>query len=113
MTATSLGNNYYASIDDDSSILAIFKKLSNNGKVFLRKNNSDFVNLNVMYAYRILCQATVCNIQAVNNILALLDTVVEIFFCLYRYGLNSRRFYNGKDKILNDKDGFVTVKMLL
>ena len=39
------------------------KKLSNNGKDILRKNNSDFANLNVMYAHRILCQASVCNIQ--------------------------------------------------
>ena len=49
------------------------KKLSNNGKDTLRKNNSDFVNLNVMYAYRI-CQASVCNIQAACYILALLET---------------------------------------
>ena len=34
-------------------------------------------------------------------------------FCLYRYGLNSRQFYNGKDKTLHGKGGFVTVKMLL
>ena len=51
------------------------KKLSNNGKDTLRKNNSDFVNLNVMYAYRILCQASVCNIQAACYILALLETL--------------------------------------
>ena len=66
-----------------------------------------------MYAYRILCQASVCNIQAACYILALLETLIEIFFCLYRYGSNSRQFYNGKDRTLNGKDGFVTVKMLL
>ena len=66
-----------------------------------------------MYAYRILSQASVCNIQAACYILALLETLMEIFFCLYRYGLNSRQFYNGKDRTLNGKDGFVTVKMLL
>ena len=32
---------------------------------------------------------------------------------LYRYGLNSRQFYNGEDRTLNGKDGIVTVKMLL
>ena len=89
------------------------KKLSNNGKDILRKNNSDFVNLNVMYTYSILCQASVCNIQAACYILALLETLIEIFFCLYRYGLNSRQFYIGKDRTLNGKDGFVTVEMLL
>ena len=87
------------------------KKLSNNGKDTLRKNNSDFVNINVMYAYRILCQASVCNIQAACYILELLETL--IFFCVHRYGLNSRQFYNGKDRTLNGKDGFVTVKILL
>ena len=56
------------------------KKLSNNGKDILRKNNSDSVNLNVMYAYRILCQAAMCNIQAACYILALLETKMEIFF---------------------------------
>ena len=34
-------------------------------------------------------------------------------FSLYRYGLNSRQFYNDKDRTLNGKYGFVTVKMLL
>ena len=91
---------------------AIFKKISNNGKDILRKIYSDFVNLNVMYAYRTLCQASVCNIQAACYILALLDTLMEIVFCLYWYGLNNRQFYNGKDRTLNGKDGFVTVKML-
>ena len=67
--------------------------MSINGKDILRKNNSDFVNLNVMYAYRKLCQASVCNIQVACYILALLETLIEIFFCLYRYGLNSRQFY--------------------
>ena len=72
------------------------------------------MNFNVMYAYRILCQASVCNIQAACYILALLETLKEIFFCLYQYGLNSRQFYyNGKDRTLYGKDGFVTVKMLL
>ena len=89
------------------------KKMSNNGKDTLRKNHFDFVNLNVMYAYRILCQASVWNIQAVCYILALLETLIEIFFCLYRYGLISRQFCNSKDRTLNGKDGFVTVKMLL
>ena len=89
------------------------KKLSNNGKDISRKNNSDFVNLNVMYAYRILCQASVCNIQAACYILALLETIIEICFCLHWYGLNSRQFYNGKDRTLNGKGGFVTVKVLL
>ena len=89
------------------------KKLSNNGKDMLRKNDSDFVNLNVMYVYRILCQASVCNIQAVCYILTLLETLIEICFCLYRHGLNSRQFYSGKNRTLNGKDGFVTVKMLL
>ena len=89
------------------------KKLSNNGKATLRKNDSDFVNLNVMCAYRILCQASVCNIQAACYKLAILETLLEIFFCLYRYGLNSGQFYNGKDRTLKGKDGFVTVKMLL
>ena len=37
----------------------------------------------------------------------------NLFFCLYRYGLNSGQFYNGKDRTLNGEDGFVTVKMLL
>ena len=86
---------------------------SNNGKDILRKNNSDFVNLNVMFAYRILCQASVCNIQAACYIIALLETLIEIFYCLYRYGLNSRQFYNGKDRTLNGEVGFVTVKMVL
>ena len=85
--------------------------MSNNGKDILRKNNSDFVNLNVMYAYRILCQASVCNIQAACYILALINR--NLFFYLYRYNLNSRLFYNGEDRTLNGKDGFVTVKMLL
>ena len=66
-----------------------------------------------MYAYGILCQASVCNIQTACYILALLETLIEIFFCLYRYGLNSRQFYNGKDRTLNGEDGFVTLKMLL
>ena len=88
------------------------KKLSNNGEDTLRKNNYDFVNLNGMYTYRILCKTSVCNIQAACYILALLETLIEIVFCLYRYGLISRQFYNGKDKTLNGKDGFVTVKML-
>ena len=48
----------------------------------------------------ILCQASVCNIQAACYILPLLETLIEIFFCLYRYGLNSRQFYNGKDRTL-------------
>ena len=87
--------------------------ISNNSKDILRENYSDFVNLNVMYAYRILCQVSVCNIQAACYILALLETLIEIYFCLYRYGLNSRQFCNGKDRTLNGKDGFVTVKMLL
>ena len=87
--------------------------MSNNSKDIFRKHNSDFVNLNVMYADRILCQASVYNIQAACYILALLKTLIEIFFCLYRYGLNSSQFYNGKDRTLNGKDGFVTVKMLL
>ena len=52
------------------------KKLSINSKDILIKNNSDFVNLNVMYAYRILCQASVCNIQAACYILALLETII-------------------------------------
>ena len=56
------------------------KKLSNNGKDILRKNNSDFVDLNVMYAYRILRQASVCNIQAACYIFALLETLIGIFF---------------------------------
>ena len=88
--------------------------MGNNGKDIL-KNNSDFVNSNLMYAYRILCQASVCNIQAACYILALLDrsTLISIFFCLYWYGLNRRQFYNGKDRTLKGKDGFVTVKMLL
>ena len=63
--------------------------------------------------HRILCQASVCNIQAACYILTLLETLIEIFFCLYRYGLNSREFYSGKDRTLNGNDGFVTVKMLL
>ena len=81
----------------------------------LNKNNSDFVNLNVMYVYRILWQASVCNSQEAcyRPILALLETIIEIFFCLYRNGLNSRQFYNGKDRTLNGKNGFVTVNMLL
>ena len=29
----------------------------------------------------------------------------RICFCLYRYGLNSRQFYNSKDRTLNGKDG--------
>ena len=37
----------------------------------------------------------------------------NLFFSLYPYGLNVKRFYNGKDRTLNGKDGFVTVKMLL
>ena len=77
--------------------------LSNNGKDILRKNISDFVNFNVMYAYRILCQASVCNIQAACYILALLERLIEIFFCLYQYGLNRRQFYSGKDRTLNGK----------
>ena len=51
--------------------------------------------------------------QHVIIILALLETLIEIFFCLHRYHLNSRQFYNGKDRTLNGRDGFVTVKMLL
>ena len=66
-----------------------------------------------MYAYRILCQASVCNIQAACYIVALLETLIEIYFCLLRYGLNSRQSYNDKDRTLNGKDDFVTVKMLL
>ena len=66
-----------------------------------------------MRAYKILCQASVYNIQAACYILALLETLIENIFCLYRYGLNSRHFYNGKDRTINGKDGFVTVKMLL
>ena len=57
-------------------IWAILKKMSNNGKDTLRKNNFDFVNLNVMYAYRILCQASMCNIRAACYILALLETLI-------------------------------------
>ena len=87
--------------------------MDNNSTDILRKYNSDFVNLNVIYAYRILCQASVCNIQAACYILPRLKTLIEIFFCPYRYGLNSRQFYNGKDRTLNGKDGFVRVKMLL
>ena len=59
------------------------KKTSNNGKDTLRKHYSDFVNLSVMYAYRILCQASVCNIQASCYILALLETLIEIFFFVF------------------------------
>ena len=62
------------------STWAILKKLSNTGKDILRKKYSYFVNLNVMYAYGILCQASVCNIQAACYILALLETLIEIFF---------------------------------
>ena len=39
--------------------------------------------------------------------------IIRNVFCLYQYGLNSRQFYNGKDRTLKDKDGLVTVKMLL
>ena len=53
-----------------------FQKNLANGKDILRNFFSDFVNLNVMYAYRILCQASVCNIQAACYILALLDTLI-------------------------------------
>ena len=35
-----------------------------------------------------LCRASVCNIQAAYYILALLEGLIEIFFCFYRYGLN-------------------------
>ena len=53
------------------------------------------------------------NFLKMAHILALLETLKEIILCLYRYRLNSRQFYNGKDRTLNNKDGFVTVKMLL
>ena len=79
--------------------------MSNNGKDILRKNNSDLVSLNVMYGFCILCQASECNIQAACYILALLETLIQIFICLYPYGLNSRQFYNGKDRTLNSEDG--------
>ena len=79
----------------------------------MKTHNFDFVNLNVMYAYRIIWQASVCNIQAAYYILAVLETLIKKKNCLYRYGLNSRQFYNGKDRTLNGNDGFVTVKMLL
>ena len=48
----------------------------------MRKNNSDFFNLNVMYVYRILWQASVCDGQAACYILALLETMIEFFFVL-------------------------------
>ena len=60
--------------------LVFFFKLSNNGKDILRKNVSYFVNLNVMYVYRILWQASVCKSQARCYVLALLETIIEIFF---------------------------------
>ena len=39
-------------------------KKSNNGKDILKKNHFDFATLNVMYAYMILWQASMCNILA-------------------------------------------------
>ena len=66
-----------------------------------------------MYAFRKLCQAPVCNIQAACYILALLETLIDICFCLYRYGLNSMQFYNGKARTLIGKDSFVMVNILL
>ena len=52
------------------------KKMCNNGKAIFRKNNSDFMNLNDMYVYWILLQASVCNSQAACYILALLETII-------------------------------------
>ena len=36
--------------------------------------------------------------------------IIRKLFCLYRYGLSSRQFYNGKDRTLNSKYVAVTVK---
>ena len=55
-------------------------KMGNNGKDILRKNNYDReFKCKVGYAYRILCQESVCNIQASCNILALLATIPGIY----------------------------------
>ena len=64
------------------------KKLSKNGRDTLTKNISDSVNLNVMYVYRILWQASVFNSRAACYVLTLLETIIEKQFYLYRYGFN-------------------------
>ena len=52
------------------------KKMGNNGKDILRILFSDFVNLNVMYVYTILWEASVCNSQAACYVLSLLEAII-------------------------------------
>ena len=51
-----------------------------------------------------------CTISKQHVIYSTFRDINRNIFSLYRYGLSSRQFYNGKDRTLNSKYVAVTVK---